>query len=67
MRAIDEVMELLKTSGAPWEIRQGKRHKKIIVNGRLVGILPNAGGSHSYGGSRAHKNMLSQVRRAIKG
>ena len=59
-----EIVELLKTSGVPWEIKNGSRHRKIVVGGKLVGILPH-GKVREHISYRSQKNIVAQVRRAI--
>jgi len=61
----DEVRELLDASGLPWTVVNGSRHFKVIVNGRFVAILPHSKPT-SRVKSRAHLNMLAQLRRAIR-
>ncbi len=58
-----EVKCELDKTGLPYEIEQGKRHLKIKVAGRLVGILPRDGKT-SGGDQRSMKNLVSQIRRA---
>lgn len=61
------VLVELDESGAPWRLGTGGKHHKLIVYGRLAGILPR--GSKSAGQSNdmaAVLNMRAQVRRIIK-
>lgn len=59
------IKEALNATGKPWEIEQGKRHHKIKLNGRMVGILPLS--SFQTSDMRCIKNTVSQIRRAAKG
>jgi len=63
-RLPDDLQALLESSNVPWRIEQGKRHYKIFVGERMVGILPR--GSSLRRTYRAHLNTLAQVRRAIR-
>jgi hypothetical protein len=64
MKVDRQVARALDETGLPWEVISGKKHLKIMVNNRLVGILPH--GTNS-GGPRAIKNCLSNIRRASEG
>ena len=58
-----EIESTLRSSNRSWFIREGSRHRKIVIDGKLVGILPMTKEAEG----RAGKNVLSQVRRAVKG
>src|SRR6186713_615117 len=60
-----DARQLLEASGVDWEVRSGSRHFKVFVGGRLVAILPHAKPA-SRVASRAHQNMLAQIKRAIR-
>jgi hypothetical protein len=62
VRVHDEIMETLSTCGLPYELKTGRKHIHIKLMGRLVGILPRSSNDKVF--DRAHKNVLSQIRRA---
>ena len=35
-----EIENTLRSSNRPWMICEGTRHRKIVFDGKLVGILP---------------------------
>jgi hypothetical protein len=61
----DDVRQLLDASGVEWEVRSGSRHFKVVVGGKLVAILPHAKATARIA-SRAHQNMVAQIRRALR-
>jgi hypothetical protein len=64
-RLDEDVRAALEATGLPWIVKIGGRHRKVILAGRMVGILPIA----SNGGepmSRARMNLLAQIRRAAR-
>lgn len=61
------VLTELEESGAPWRLKKGGRHYKLIVFDRLAGILPyGAKGLSSSADMATELNMRAQVRRIIK-
>lgn len=58
------VQDALDDLGRPYEVEQGKRHRKIKVEGRLVGIVPMR--PCDTDNDRATKNVVAQIRRAGK-
>jgi hypothetical protein len=65
VRIDSRVRKALETCGAPWEIKDGGRHYKIVVNGKLAGVLPKKGGDAPV--SRSMLNTIAQIRRAARG
>ena len=65
MRLPEELLVELGTSGVPWELERGKKHYKLRVGGRMVGILPLSGKLQTTN-KVPLKNTLAQVRRAIR-
>lgn len=59
------LQQALDSLEVPWEISQGSRHCKLIVNGVLCGVLPS--GRVKEADRRAVLNTISQVRRAAAG
>lgn len=64
MRLPVELREALDKTGLPWEIENGKKHNKIRLAGRLVGVYPHgkANGDHR----RSLLNTITQVRHAAQ-
>lgn len=58
--------ELLDNSGIPWWIEPGSSHNKVRLAGRLVAILPRGRNAKIDNGSRAEKNSIANVKRAIR-
>lgn len=65
MTTHEEITELLRSTGLSWAISKGKKHYKIWLHDRMVGIMPLSGGSRSHGG-RARKNVIAQIRRVAR-
>jgi len=61
----DDARQLLEESGLEWDVRSGTRHFKITIEGRFIAIFPHAKPA-SRVKSRAHQNMLANIRRAIR-
>lgn len=60
MKRIDpRILEAL--DGTSYRIVRGGRHLKIIISGRLAGIMPY--GRASDGSQRGTKNIIAQIRR----
>jgi hypothetical protein len=57
------VEDALNSTGLPWHIDYSGRHRKIILDGHLVGILTR--GIHPH--DRTELNLVSQIRRAARG
>ncbi|MDR7061981.1 hypothetical protein J2X38_004066 [Sphingopyxis sp. BE235] len=64
VRLPKQVQEALDATGRPYAVEHGRRHRKIKVDGRLVGILPLKP-CHADN-DRASKNIVAQIRRAGK-
>lgn len=64
MKIPKEIEAALIATGRPWSTKMGGRHVKLILDGRMVGVLPiNGGNSASHRGSL---NVISQIRRAAR-
>lgn len=62
MRGIPrEIQETLADLDQPWELKQGNRHLKIMVGGRLAGVLPHNGKCQND--RRATLNLVAQIKR----
>jgi hypothetical protein len=57
-----EIQEALDATGLPWEVISGSRHFKIVLAGRMVGIL----GRRCVNVGRAEANTVAQIRRAAR-
>lgn len=62
---LDAIKKDLDATGLPWRIEEGKKHLKLRLGRRMVGILPIKGkrGDMSQD-RRAYLNVRSQIRRA---
>lgn len=67
MSLVEVLRPELERTGLPWRIENGRRHKKIILAGQLVGIIPMSGKGSLARGCRAVLNIRSQIRRAARG
>lgn len=65
MKLPPRIEEALNATGKAWSIEQGKRHHKIKLEGRMVGILPLSGFQTTD--MRCIKNTISQIRKAARG
>lgn len=65
MTMMEEIEAAFATSPVPCAVVDGKKHKKIFVGPKLVGIMPLSGKDGDKT-RRARMNTLSQIRRAIK-
>lgn len=64
MTPLQHLTPTLIATGLPWHAKQGTKHTKIYVRGRLVGIVPQKGSESS---GRAMLNVRAQIRRAARG
>ena len=60
-----DARELLDESGVEWTVQSGSRHFKLIIDGKFAAIIPHSKPA-SRVASRAHRNMLAHIRRAIR-
>jgi len=61
MRIPKQIERALEATGLPYRIEKGTIHRKIIVGGKFVGILPYGKVNEA---DRANKNVVAQIRRA---
>jgi hypothetical protein len=66
MRIDRKVEAALNATGKPWRAEYGKRHVKLFLDSRLIGILP-LDGKVKESEQWAAKNLLAQIRRASRG
>lgn len=64
MRLPAELREALDKTGLPWEVEASKRHNKVKLSGKLVGIYPL--GKKQESDRRPLLNTISQVRAAAR-
>lgn len=65
-RDLKIIADMLSPTGLEYAFEPGGHHIKIKIRGRLVGIMPRAGNRRRANGERAMKNVVAQVRRAIR-
>jgi hypothetical protein len=62
----ETVQATLERSGVPWEVRNGTRHLKLFIRGKMVAVLPRL-----HGRTKAWQNhtgnLEASVRRALRG
>lgn len=63
MRLHPKVREVLDEIGLPWSVEPGTKHDKLLVEGRVVTILPH-GRTREVG--RDLLNQRAQIRRAAR-
>jgi len=59
-RAEKNVRAYLATLPWPWSIEQASKHKKVVLNGRMVGVLSNSRDNGQDGA-----NVISAARRLV--
>lgn len=61
-----EMREALDASGLSWVATMGKRHVKVVVEGRLVTVQPlNGSAARGVSPCRHLRNSLATVRRSL--
>lgn len=63
MKLLREMRSMLEETGLPWSFEMGGKHIKIILDGRLAGILPRCGRSNTQ---RSELNTRAQIRRITR-
>lgn len=63
MKIRREIEALLAETGLAWSLQDGAKHIKIILAGRLAGILPRCGRSNTQ---RAMLNTRAQIKRIAR-
>ena len=61
-RVPSPIRNVLDSSGMPWLLEIGKKHMKIKLAGRLVGVLPHSPQRES---DREVINTVAQIRRRV--
>lgn len=52
-----KLVKALKDSGYEWEIRPGRKHRKIFLNGQMIGVICNSPRQHG----KDHKNIIRAI------
>jgi hypothetical protein len=60
-----KIKDTLAALSVPWELKEGGRHRKLFVNGRLAGILPK--GRTKDSSPRDVLNTIAQIKRVARG
>ena len=58
------VVDMLTAAGVSWELVHGKKHVKLVVEGKLVNVFPTTLRKHTAG--RHLVNARCQVRRRLR-
>jgi hypothetical protein len=61
-----DLRQVLDGCGLPWWIEVGGRHRKVIVDGYFVAILPKSNVALRSGTPRTRKNALAFIRQGIR-
>jgi hypothetical protein len=62
--AMKELVALMKSTGLPYEIREGKKHFKLYVGGKCAAVVSR--GDRPGQGMRGMKNIVAAVKRAAR-
>ena len=57
------IFKALDETGLPWQVANGKGHKKIILSGHLVGVMSAKKDRHDR---RAMQNVVHQIKKKAK-
>lgn len=63
-RTCPTLYDALESTGLPWNMERGGRHLKVLVAGRLAGVIADHRGRE--GRSTATKNVIAQIRRIAR-
>lgn len=64
MKLDPKVKATLEETGLPWYIENGKKHFKIRLCDRLVGVFPY--GKRTEASQHANNNIIANIRRAAR-
>lgn len=57
------IRDVLCTTGLPWEIKQGGRHKKIFLAGKMIGVIcTNGNGSRGRDTDQIERAIAARVK-----
>lgn len=60
------IQRALEATGLPWEVTMGGRHRKVMLAGRFVAILPSNLRGATRMNYRAERNVIAQIKRAAR-
>jgi hypothetical protein len=58
-----EAKTFLDESGVDWRIENGKKHRKLFVNGRMVQVINRTGTSGNW---RDAANFMARLRKVVR-
>lgn len=61
-----DLRRLLDESGFAWSIEEGSRHRKLVVAGRVISILPKSNQNMRNGSWRTHRNSMAHIKRELR-
>lgn len=53
--------ESLRRTGLPWSIENGKKHNKVFLAGRMIGVLPHG----IHGQARLSPGFLRDIEKRV--
>ncbi len=56
-----KLVEILNATGLPWELQQGKKHIKVLLDGKQITVCSI--GSHT---GRDHRQVQSAINRRMR-
>ena len=59
-----ELEAVLRETGIPYTIERGKKHRKIIMAGRQIGVFSH--NAMDGGGKRGLSNIIASIKREAK-
>jgi hypothetical protein len=65
MRLPDIIEKELAPIAGRWEVKNGGKHYKLVVDGHLVGVLPHGSGIKGGLFNRSILNIRSNIRRHL--
>jgi hypothetical protein len=66
-RVPSRLREILDDSGLEWQLKDGGRHMKLIICGKLITVMPKSRTRNTDNMvGRAHLNVLAAARRTIR-
>lgn len=58
------IVEALDETGLPWRVEPGRKHRKIFVGEKMIGVVPLKGTGNRNGGDNL--NIVAAIRRAAR-
>lgn len=59
-----DMQRLLQATGLPWSLENGKRHLRIFLAGREVGVITDS--NKAQHGLRGTANLQANIRKAVR-